>query len=291
MNHDHKIFQLSDEFALTHETIARFRSLLNDPKARSQFLKDSERAVAFLSTLAEGSAEWQDCLVEALCTDDVVFDLIQADQIDAVWSMILQLSSLDRQLAVLTAPEIVLILTKYGKADAVRHLLLNFPDVKHRLLVCRAPYAIFGMAKYGNTVKTLSMIKDFPETSQQAEILSVSHVIYGLIDNLKTSDSRTLLSIIERLSKDQQAKILASDMAVLGLVKNGKIDHILSWMRTFSRSQLACVRNAAYVVPVLSENANPIDIEFFIKGLPEKRENRSRKELMSIYRSGQRHLH
>lgn len=291
MNHDHKFFQPSDELALTPETIAWFRGILHDSKVLSRFLKDSERAIAFLSTLTEGDDEWQDCLVETLCTQDVIFDLAQAGQVDAVWTMILQLSTAKRQLAVLSAPEVVLILTKFGKAEAVRNLISNFPEVNQRLSVCRVPYAIFGMAKYGNTVKTLSMIQDFPKPSDQAEILSASHVVYGLVDNLKIDENKTLLTMIKSLSKDQQADILASELAVLGLVKNGKINYVISCLRSFSKPQLDKVRNAAYVIPVLIENANPSDIDFFIKGLPVKRENRCREELMSTYRSGQKHLH
>ncbi|WP_305909057.1 hypothetical protein Q9L42_007500 [Methylomarinum sp. Ch1-1] len=291
MSHDDKIFKLSDDLALTYETVARFRDLLNDPKALSRFLNDDERAVAFLSALADGPADWQECLVEALCKPDVVFDLAQVGKIDAVWSMILQLSTQERQLAVLGAPEVVFILTKNGKADAVRKLILNLPEAQPRLSICRVPYAVFGMAKYGDTAKTLAMIRDFPETSQQAKVLSASHVVYGLLDNLDASENQALLAMIQRFSKDQQAEILAADLAVLGLVKNGKIEHVLSWLRSFSKSQLDRVRNAAYVVPILSENAKSSDIKFFINGLPEKREGLSRKERMSVYRSGQRQLH
>ena len=291
MSLDHQIFEFSNDLALTHETITQFRNMLEDPQALSTFLTDSERSVTFLTTLAEGCAEWQDCLVEALCKPDFVFDLAQAGKIDAVWGMILKLSTQERQITVLVAPEVAFILTKYGKADAVRQLILNFPEPKHRLSICRVPYAVFGMAKHGNTIKTLSLIQEFPEASQQVSVLSASHVVYGLIDNLGASEDRTLLSMIERFSKDQQADILASDLAVLGLVKNGKIDHVLSWLRTFSKPQLDRVRSAAYVVPIISENANPRDIEFFIAGLPEKRDDLSRKERMSVYRSGNRHLH
>ncbi|MGR9052547.1 MAG: hypothetical protein ACU84J_07855 [Gammaproteobacteria bacterium] len=291
MSHDPTMFELSDDLALTHETVARFRIMMNDPSALSRFLNDTERAVAFLSALAEGSDEWQQCLVDALCSPDAVFDLAQGGKIEAVWNLIVRLSSQERQLAVLSAPEVVFILTKNGKADAVRRLILSFPEAKQRLTVCRVPYAVFGMAKYGNTVKTLSMIKEFPDAAQQASVLSVSHVVYGLVDNLEARDNSTLLAMIQRFSKDQQAEILASDLAVLGLVKNGKINHVLSLLRTFSKPQQDRVRNAAYVVPVLTENAKPHDIEFFIKGLPEKREELSRKERMSVYRSGQRHLH
>lgn len=291
MSQNQNIFEFSDDFSLTHETVAQFRDLLKDKQAFSLFLRDNKRAVAFLSALAEGCSEWQDCLVEALSLPDAVFDLAQGGQIDAIWSMLLQLSTTERQIAVLSAPEVVFILTKYGKADDVRQLILDFPEVHQRISVCRVPYAVFGMAKHGNTAKTLSMIRDFPETSQQAEVLSVSHVLYGLVDNLDTFENRILLNMIQRFSKDQQSEILASDLAVLGLVKNVKIDHILSWLRSFSKSQQDRVRNAAFVVPVLSENADPRDIAFFIEGLPEKREELSRNERKSVYRSGQRHLH
>lgn len=291
MNHDHNIFQLSDDLVMTHETVARFREMLNDSKALSRFLKQNERAIAFLGALAEGPGDWQECLVEALCQPDVVFELAQAGKTEAVWSMILQLSTTEKKLAVLGAPEVVFILTKNGKADAVRHLLLKLPEAKQRLTICRVPYAVFGMAKYGNTAKTLSLIQDFPNASQQASVLSASHVVYGLVDNLDASEKPSLLAMIQRFSKDQQAEILASDLAVLGLVKNGKIDHVISWLRGFSQYQLDKVRNAAYVVPVLSENAKLRDIEFFIQGRPEKRDTLSRKERMSVYRSGQRRLH
>lgn len=291
MSHDPKTFELADDLALTPEAVARFRGMLNDSQALSRFLKDGERAVAFLGALAEGGDEWQECLVEALRQADVVFDLAQIGKVDAVWSMILQLSSSERKLAVLKAPEVVFILTKNGKADALRQLIMKLPDAKQRLSICRVPYAVFGMAKYGNTAKTLSLIRDFPDASQQAAILSSSHVVYGLVDNLDASGMQQLLAMIQGCSKDQQADILAADLAVLGLVKNGKIEQVLSWLRSFSQSQLQRVRNAAYVVPVLSENAKPGDIEFFIQGQPEKREALSRKERLSVYRSGQRRLH
>ncbi|WP_031435167.1 hypothetical protein [Methylomarinum vadi] len=291
MSYDQKMFELSDDLALTHETVARFREMLNDSQALSRFLKENERAVAFLSALADGPGEWQECLVEALCQPDVVFELAQAGKTEAVWSMISRLSSLERRLAVLKAPEVVFILAKNGKADAVRRLLQEFPQTQQRLSICRIPYAVFGMAKYGNTAKTLSLIRGFSDTSQQAIVLSASHVVYGLVDNLDASEKPSLLAMIQRCSKDQQADILASDLAVLGLVKNGKIDHVLSWLRGFNQPQLDRVRNAAYVVPVLSENARPGDIAFFVKGLPKKREALSRKERMSVYRSGQRRLH
>lgn len=291
MDLDHKLFELSGDPALTHENVARFRNLVNDPKTLSRFLNDSERAVAFLGALAEGGDEWQDCLVETLCKPDAVFDLAQSGHTDAVWSLIRQLSSPERQLSVLGAPEVVFILTRNGKADQVRQLVLSFPEAERRLTICRVPYAVFGMAKYGDTEKTLSLVRDFPEASQQAAILSASHVVYGLVDNLSASESRSLLAMIQNFSKDQQADILAADLAVLGLVKNGNIERVLSWLRGFSRSQLNRVCRAAYVVPVLSENANPGEIEFFIKDLPKKRNALSRKERMSAYRSGHRRLH
>lgn len=289
MSHEHKIFGFSCGLAVTHATIARFQNILNDPPTLSRFLSESDLATTFLNTLAEGCEEWQDCLVEALRKPDAVFDLVRTGKTDAVWSMILRLSTQERQIAVLSAPEVVFILTQNGKADAVRHLTLTFPEDKQRLSVCCVPYAAFGMAKYGNTNETLLMIRNFSKAAQQAAILSTSHVVYGLADNLDASKSRTLITMIQQFSKDQQAAILASDLAVLGLVKNGKINDVLGWLRAFSKSQLDKVRNAAYVIPVLSENAHPGDIEFFIKDLPKKRDGRSRKERMSLYRSRQLH--
>ncbi len=291
MTRDHKTFGLSKDFALTNETVVRFREQSSDPQFLSHFVNDSERAVAFLSALTEGCADWQDCLAETLCKPDVVFDLAQAGNVDAIWSMILQFSSIKRQLTVLQAPEVAFILSKNGKADAVRKLMLNFPDPEQRLSICRVPYAVFGMAKYGNTQQTLSLIKAFPEATHQATVLSVSHVVYGLVDNLDAVGNHNLLDMIQGLTKDQQAEVLASELAVLGLVKNGKLDRVLNWMRGFSKPQLERLRNAAYVVPILSENANPRDIEFFLDGLPEKRDVRSRKERLAAYRSGRRHLH
>ncbi|MGR9116991.1 MAG: hypothetical protein ACU85E_14600 [Gammaproteobacteria bacterium] len=291
MNQNHKIFKQNDTVALTPETVAQFRDTLHDQQALSDFLRDTERAVAFLDALSEGDDNYQNCLVEAFCKPDTIFDLVNAGKIDEIWSMILNLSKPNRQIAVLSAPEVVFILAKNNKADAVRDLIGKFPEPEQRLAVCTAPYAVFGMAKYGDTAKTLSMIQDFPAPEQRAAILSATHVVYGLVDNLEAHGNQSLISMIQQLSKEQQADVLASHLAIFGLVKNGKTANVLSWLREFTTTQQGKVRSAAYVVPILSENAAPRDLEFFIKGLPEKRDDRSRKERLSVYRSSQRHLH
>jgi hypothetical protein len=290
MRQNQKIFKIFDTVALTPETVAQFREILNNPRTLSFFLRDTERAVTFLEALSEGIDDFQNCLVETFCKPDTIFDLVKAGKIDEIWSMILKLSKPERQIAVLSSPEVVFILAKNGKADAVRELIRTFPP-EQRLAICIVPYAVFGMAKYGNSTETLSLIQDFPKPEQRAAVLSASHVVYGLIDNLEASGSRSLIAMIQQFSKEQQADVLASHLAIFGLVKNGKTDHVLSWLREFSKIQQGKVRNAAYVVPILTENADPDDLEFFIEGLPEKRDERSRKELMSAYRSSQRHLH
>lgn len=290
MSQNQKIFTLSDTVTLTSKTVAQFRQTLNDPAALSQFLRNAEKAVAFLSALAEGNEHWQNCLVETFCKPDTIFDLANSGKIDEIWRLLLKLSTSERQITVLCAPEVVYILSKNGKADAVRELIANFPKPAQRLSVCTVPYAVFGMTKYGRAGKMLALIQDF-SGRQQAAVLSASHAIYGLIENLEEADKQALLDRIQHFSKDQQAAILASDLAVFGLVKHGEINRVLSLLRTFSSTQQQRVRNAAYVIPVLTENATPEALEFFITGLPKKRDERSRKELMSIYRSSQRHLH
>ncbi|MGR9046746.1 MAG: hypothetical protein ACU83N_15775 [Gammaproteobacteria bacterium] len=290
MRQNQPLFKSYDDIALTPETVAQFRKTLSDPTALSQFLRDTDRAVAFLDTLADGDDNFQNCLVETLCKADTVFDLVEAGKIDQVWSMLIKLSDPERQIAVLSAPEVVFIMAKNGKADAVSQLIRSFPEPEQRLSVCSVPYAVFGMAKYGDTAEILSMIQGFSR-SQQAAILSITHVVYGLIDNLEEPFDTALIDMIQQFSKEQQADILASDLAILGLVKNGNTDHVLSWLREFSTQQQGKVRNAAYVVPVLSENTEPGELEFFINGLPEKRDDLSRKERLSVYRSSSRHLH
>lgn len=291
MRQNQKISKTYDTIALTPASVAKFRGSLNDPKSLSLFLRDADRAVTFLEALSKGDNDMQNCLVEAFCNPDIIFDLVKAGKVDEIWAMVLKLSGPKQQSTVLSAPEVVFILAKNGKADAVRDLIINFPDPEHRLSVCRAPYAIFGMAKYGDSGKTLSLIQDFPKAEQHTAILSATHVVYGLIDNLESLGSQELLDMIQRLSTEQQADILASHLAVFGLVKNGETEQVLSWLRTFTKTQQTRVLNAPYVIPVLIENAAPAELEFFIDGKPQKRIGRSREERLSVYRSSQRHLH
>jgi hypothetical protein len=274
-----------------HQTAEEFLLDMKKQKRLKNFLRDNTSvAVEHLNLLADGDESMQAQLTEALCLPDCVFFLVKYGQIDAVWSMISQISNSEMQLTVLTAPEIVFILSMHGKVQPLREKIKGFSDPKHQLSIYTVPYAVFGLTKYGNPESVLDLLQALPIPHQVA-VLSTAQVIYGLADNLDENGINRLLIMLESYGEQQQVSILASYMAVFGLVKNGKVSAVLSLLKGLSQAQQDQVRNAPYVVFVLIENAPHEELEFFIGDLPEKRFERSKQSLLSQYRLTQKHLH
>lgn len=272
-------------------TTAEFLREIEDQVKLKRLMRDhNDSAVQHLSALASGDDDMQSELVRALCIPDCIFFLVKYGQLEAVWSLICQLSTPDKQIAVLSAPEVVFILSVNGKAQQVWEKIISFNDAEQQLRIFTVPYAVFGLTKYGNPETILDMLQLLPP-AHQVKVLATDQVIYGLVDNLNDQGIDILLEIISNHNGLHQAEILASYMAIFGLVKNGKINEVLALLKKLNTEQQALVRNASFVVMVLIENAALEDLQFFIKDLPEKRFQRSKQTLLSQYRATQRHLH
>ncbi len=274
-----------------YQTAADFLLAMKDQYKLKRLLRDHhEEAIGHLNSLLTADQNMQSELVQALCIPDSIFFLVKYGQLEQVWSLICRLSYPENQLAVLSAPEVVFILSVNGKAQQVWEKIVGFPEPEQQLAIFTVPYAVFGLTKYGNPETVLAMLQLLPP-SHQVKVLATDQVIYGLVDNLNDQGINRLIQIISAHARQQQAEILASYMAIFGLVKNGKVTEVLNLLKQLSDDQQGLVRDAAFVVMVLIENAPLEELQFFIRDLPEKRFQRSKQTLLSQYRATQRHLH